>query len=173
MKRFSAGFTLLELMVVIAVMGTIMALSAGSFVSSQVKSRDARRKSDLTQIGKALEFYLNDHRRYPPHSAGGEVAGCGSDNQSPCAWGDAFEDASGTIYMERIPGETKSGRQYVYQASSDGQAYQLFVRLENTNDPGADHNRDGTPDEYTVSCGNANCNFGISSPNVSPSDTLN
>jgi len=69
------GFTLIEIMVVITILGVLIAMVSGSFMASQKKSRDLRRKSDLAQISKALEFYSNDNGRYPAAS-GGLIEGC-------------------------------------------------------------------------------------------------
>ncbi|MCL4360231.1 type II secretion system GspH family protein [Patescibacteria group bacterium] len=40
------GFTLIELLIVIAILGILVRLGLASFLSSQIKSRDSRRKSD-------------------------------------------------------------------------------------------------------------------------------
>lgn len=171
LNRWQAGFTLLELMVVIAVIGILVTIASGSFVSSQIKSRDARRKSDLSNISKALELYYNDHGRYPPASAG-RIAGCATDSESPCSWGQEFADENNTVYMDTLPREHKDGFNYVYVSSADGTMYQLFARLENVNDRITDFDGDGVSDEYAVSCGDENCNFAITSPNTSGSDSL-
>ncbi|MGB9706948.1 MAG: type IV pilin protein, partial [Microgenomates group bacterium] len=59
------GFTLIELLVAVAILGILATVGLGSFQSSQMKGRDARRKSDLSQIQKALEMYYNDKGAYP------------------------------------------------------------------------------------------------------------
>lgn len=169
-KKTSRGFTLIELMIVIAVMGTIIAISVGNFISAQVKARDARRKSDLSQIGKAVELYYNDHGQYPLHSTTNEVAGCGSDSQQRCQWGDSFIDEHGTVYMDTIPAERRSGLTYVYR--SDGLKYQLFAYLENQNDPMLDRDGDGNPDTYGQSCGSNPCNFALTSPNTNGAESI-
>lgn len=169
-KTHNKGFTLIELMVVIGVMGALIAIVAGNFVSAQVKARDARRKNDLAQVGKAVELYYNDHGRYPLSSGNGTVSGCGSDSEQPCAWGSSFEDEHGTLYMDTLPRERTNGMSYVYV--SDGIAYQLFARLENLNDPTLDRTGDGVADEYSVSCGGGACNFAITSPNTNGSESI-
>ena len=54
-KRLHHGFTLIELLVVITIIGILAGIGLNSFQSSQKKSRDATRKSDLRQISHALE----------------------------------------------------------------------------------------------------------------------
>lgn len=165
-KIHSLGFTLVELMVVIAVIGTLTGLVASNFVSAQAKARDARRKSDLTQIQRALELYYNDYGHYPDDSSG-QIAGCGASGTSVCPWGTDFT-AGSTVYMDQIPRERANGYNYVYNADTPGglRRYQIFARLENLQDPILDQNGDGTADQYSRSCGAANCNYAATSPNT-------
>ena len=59
------GFTLIELLVVIAILGLLATVGLSSFRTSQLKGRDSKRKSNLSQIQKALEMYYNDYGQYP------------------------------------------------------------------------------------------------------------
>ena len=97
MKR---GFTLVELLVVIAILGILSTIGLGTFRSSQAKSRDSRRKSDLANIQRALEMYLNDYGVYPS-STNGEITLSNGvlswDGQSE------FIDEKGTVYMKELP----------------------------------------------------------------------
>lgn len=172
MKNWSAGFTLLEMLVVIAIIGSLTGLIATNFVGSQAKARDARRKSDLTQIQKALEFFYNDHGRYPNESSG-RIAGCGGGSTSACAWGDPLQDGNGTVYLDTIPEEQQSGKQYWYEVSADGLKYQLYARLENDNDPVLDQDGDGDADEYNRGdCGSQNCNYAATSSNTNGNEAI-
>lgn len=54
------AFTLLELIIVIALIGIISSIGFYSYQGSQKKARDAQRKSDLQQVKKALEANKND-----------------------------------------------------------------------------------------------------------------
>jgi general secretion pathway protein G len=165
MLKHSSGFTLMELMVVIAVMGAVFVMAASSYMGTQAKARDARRKSDLTQISKALELFYTDHGTYAQDNSG-RIAGCGVSSSSPCPWGSDFTDQDSNRYMEKIPQELQPGKAYLYCASADGLQYQLFARLENLQDPIVDQNGDGVADEFAPNCGSQRCNFAITSPNT-------
>lgn len=58
-KNRIKGFTLIEMLVVISVIGILSALALVSFASSQKQARDTNRKSDLRQYQGALESYAN------------------------------------------------------------------------------------------------------------------
>ncbi|HSW89956.1 MAG TPA: type II secretion system protein [Patescibacteria group bacterium] len=166
--KLHRGFTLIELIIVMAIMAILTAMIAGNFQTSRIKALDARRKSDLKQIQTALETYLNDNAIYPPESSG-KIVACGS-GASPCAWGeDAMENSKGTIYMAKVPGDVKQPTmQYLYVVSSDQRSYQLFARLENDQDK----------DNVIFSgkqCGSdaaSLCTYGVSSSNTTPSSSL-
>lgn len=49
------GFTLIELMVVVAIIGILMAAGIVSFSGAQRNARDAKRRADVDAIAKALE----------------------------------------------------------------------------------------------------------------------
>jgi prepilin-type N-terminal cleavage/methylation domain-containing protein len=56
---FNIGFTLVELLIVIAILGGLAAVVTVAYPASQRRARDARRKSDLKQYQTALESYAN------------------------------------------------------------------------------------------------------------------
>jgi general secretion pathway protein G len=61
MKQFlsRAGFTLLELMVVIGIIGLLIAAATTSYSTVQKKARDSKRKTDLKNIQNAMEQYYS------------------------------------------------------------------------------------------------------------------
>jgi type II secretion system protein G len=69
-KKSVAGFTLIELMVVIAIIGILASIITVSLQSSRAKGRDAKRLSDVRTIQLALEEYYNDNGYYPSSLVG-------------------------------------------------------------------------------------------------------
>ncbi len=162
-KTTNKGFTLIELLIVIVILAILMAVGLGNFFSSQTKSRDSQRKTDLQHIAQALEIYYNDHGEYPtdPGSSTG-IAGQ--------EWGDPFVDPDNTttLYMNLLPTDP-SGYSYYYD-SDDGSYFQLYARLENENDGSLTKDSDNAVMVYfTTDCGSGTCNYGIASTNIDPS----
>ncbi|HCQ31159.1 TPA: hypothetical protein DIU27_02095 [Candidatus Collierbacteria bacterium] len=60
------GFTLLELLVVIGIIGVLTALATVAYSTTQRGGRNTRRKQDLVAIQNALEQYYSDNSfKYP------------------------------------------------------------------------------------------------------------
>ncbi len=155
------GFTLVELLIVIVILGLLSTIGIGSFISSQKKGRDARRKADLESITRALELYYNDNDQYP-ESSGGLILGC---DGAACGWNQSWDDQSGGVtYMVQLPSDP--GRYaYSYSAPLDGSYYILFARLENLQDSDVPPGPSG-PGVYSgTSCGTDGCNYMITSSN--------
>ena len=66
MKR---GFSLIELLVAVAVLGLLAALAAPPLLASIERGRVARVLVDLQTVEVALEAYRTDHGHYPPVTA--------------------------------------------------------------------------------------------------------
>lgn len=164
MKK-NAGFTLIEIMVVMAIIGVLAAISVGSYRSSQIKARDAERKNDLKQIANSLEVYFNDKGQYPANSLDNKINGCIS--EATCDWDDEWIDENGTTYMVALPGDSRSYLNYYYE--SDGTSFQIYARLENDLDNDVPTSA-GNPANYGISCGDYNCNYGVSSTNMTVSE---
>lgn len=160
--RKANGFTLIELLVVIAIIGILVAIGLVSFRTSQLRARDAQRKSDLKQVANSLEVFYSDHSAYPGASSGGLILGCPSTTPTACSWGSGpFTDDS-TIYFQILPKDPSSGL-YFYRVDGTHQKFQLFARLENA--------QDLQIISTSYSCGTGgNCNFAITSPNTTPTD---
>ena len=59
------GFTLLELMIVIAIIGILASLAQPSYKAAVTKSREAALKENLYNIRSVLDQYYADNGKYP------------------------------------------------------------------------------------------------------------
>ncbi len=65
MHSSQKGFTLVELLVVISIIGLLSSIVLTSVNSARAKARDARRIADFKQIQTALEFFYDSQGKYP------------------------------------------------------------------------------------------------------------
>jgi general secretion pathway protein G len=68
--RISAGFTLLELLVVVAIIGLLAAYVGPRYVSQLGKSEVTAARTQIEALARALESYRLDNGNYPSSEAG-------------------------------------------------------------------------------------------------------
>lgn len=162
------GFTLVELLIVVAVIGVLAGgiISMINPVAQFQKAQDSKRKSDLSQIEKALETFYQDNGKYPD----------AVDNKikrldgTTADWGEQWLPYIGTLPKD----PSSPSKNYVYY-SSGGQTYYLYASLDRgASDPQActgTNNVCSGPSgggiTMETACGGI-CNYGVSTPNVSP-----
>ncbi|MBC5800204.1 MAG: prepilin-type N-terminal cleavage/methylation domain-containing protein [Candidatus Eremiobacteraeota bacterium] len=64
--RSERGFTLVELMVVVAIIALLAAIIIPNYVHSRASAAVAQSEANLKQIATALELYRTDNQQYPP-----------------------------------------------------------------------------------------------------------
>jgi prepilin-type N-terminal cleavage/methylation domain-containing protein/prepilin-type processing-associated H-X9-DG protein len=60
------GFTLVELLVVITIISILASMLLPALVRARVAARSAQCKSNLRQIGMAVQMFMTDHKEYYP-----------------------------------------------------------------------------------------------------------
>lgn len=65
MRRAQAGFTLIEMMVVIVIIGIIAGLAIVQLSGRADKAKVEATKAMISQVGMALDNFKLDHNRYP------------------------------------------------------------------------------------------------------------
>ena len=179
--KLSSGFTLIEILIAVALIG-IMAVGiiiALDPLAQIQKAQDAKRKSDLSQIQKALETYYQDYGRYPQSSPDNITLPHRIVNRFLVVeWGSTdFQP-----YMSILPKDPSSSKKYVYNSTGlDGQTYYLYASLDRgANDPQAcpKGNKNFAVCDNAIYIGvymkcadrfpEFFCNYGVTSPNVSP-----
>ncbi len=63
--RLQRAFTLIELLIVVAIIAILAAIAVPNFLEAQVRAKAARAKADLRTIATGLESYAVDNNRYP------------------------------------------------------------------------------------------------------------
>jgi len=126
------GFTLVELLIVMGILGVLTALMIANISSGRERARDAARKADFGNVRTALRIYYNDYQEYPADS-GGNIMGCGVGGVLQCTWAGGSFEADGNSYMKKLPGNP-SGTEYSYTQNPDGEGFLLQVELESKGD---------------------------------------
>src|SRR2546423_15670677 len=62
--RKSSGFTLIELMIVVAIIGILAAIAIPNFLKFQCKSKQAEAKTNLSGIFTAEKAFFGEHNTY-------------------------------------------------------------------------------------------------------------
>lgn len=121
--KSGAGFTILELLVVVAIIGIISALGLAMLSDTRARSRDARRLSDIREIEKALHLYYSDTNSFPVSAIPTTLDGSESDGLS-----NTLETAG---YISDTPSDPRTGTyDYTYETNGDGTDFTLSFCLE-------------------------------------------
>lgn len=122
------GFTLIEMLIVIVIVGILSSLVLVGLGPVQRQGRDARRLSDLKQTQTALELFYAKKGVYPPTSDWSTLKS-------------TIADAN--IGVKSLPNDpSEPARSYHY--GSDGSSYVLGAELEDENNPNLKDDVDGT-----------------------------
>ena len=123
-RQAEAGFTLVEMLVVIAIIGLIMGLVGPRVLSSLGESKVKAAKLQIESFSSSLDLFYLDVGRYPTSSEGLSALAQRPDNAS--VWnGPYLKNASvpadpwGHVYVYRAPGE--KGPYEIVSLGSDGQ----------------------------------------------------
>lgn len=76
--RRSAGFTLIEMLVVVVIISILAAIAFAYLRPAVADARDAARMSDIDQLAVALRLYIERYDSFPSHAAGTRVGEGGS-----------------------------------------------------------------------------------------------
>lgn len=119
------GFTLLEVMVVLVIIGLLVAVVAPNVLDNQDKAMVQKAKADLSSLEQALEMYRLDNFRYPTTEQGLQalVAKPSLAPEPKNYRDDGYirrlpTDPWGNAYQYRTPG--KHGRIDVFSFGADG-----------------------------------------------------
>jgi type II secretion system protein G len=104
-KKLQKGFTLIELMIVIAIIAILAAILIPNFLHARAESQTAACEGNVKQIATALEEWAVDNSGNYPAAVGAV---------SPATFNGSKSGAAGTVYMANAPQDAVSGTPYTY-----------------------------------------------------------
>lgn len=115
------GFTIVELLVVVAIISILTAIVTANLTQSKSKARDAKRVSDLSQISFVLEMVFDRCHKYPSSISNTDI----NDESKTCT---GFPLST---FISVIPRDGENS--YDYTVKNDQLDYVLRAKLENNN----------------------------------------
>ncbi|MBU2955977.1 type II secretion system major pseudopilin GspG [Marinobacter sp. F3R08] len=125
-RNYSRGFTLIEIMVVMVILGLLVAIVAPNIMGRSDQAKVTVAETQLSNIANALDLYRLDNSHYPSTQQGLEaLVSKPSGNPEPKNWNkDGYlksvpQDPWGSEYQYISPGT--EGAYDLYSYGSDGQ----------------------------------------------------
>lgn len=101
MKKNSYGFTIVELLIVIVVIGILAAITVVAYNGIQTRATNTSRVQEATAWNKHLQLYKATYGNYPPVPASSYCLGLGFPNGDGIAGGECRDYAStANVYHE-------------------------------------------------------------------------
>lgn len=114
-----AGFTLLELMVVLVILGALIGLVAPNILGRSDEAKVSVAKTQIRNIVSALDLYKLDNGNYPSTAQGLEAL-----VTKPSGYPEAKNWKSGG-YMQKLP-QDPWGNEFLYVSPGSAGAYDLL-----------------------------------------------
>lgn len=113
LQKEHKGFTLVELLVVVAIIGILAALVLVALSRARTKADDAQRESDIRQVALAMEMAYDDDDAYPISAA----------------YPTSIASSSGT-YVENSPTDPADGNYSWKDNTEDNQTFCVSADLQ-------------------------------------------
>ncbi len=148
------GFTLIEILIVIAIIGILASVAIIGLGGSRVKARDSKKISELAQIRNGLELYFTTCGHYP-----GGGAGCTVTASLPDTYNNLRANMVAVLpSLSNMPADNVN---MDYGTNADNTQYVLGVKLEEANSIIA--SSPAPADTLGVDCNAATFNYCIGS----------
>ncbi len=120
---FQQGFTLIEIMVVVLIIGLLTALIAPNFFNRVDQAGQAAAKADIATISNQLALYRLDNFNYPTTSEGLQALVTNPGKSTWTGYLDSIKtDPWGNPYQYSFPGTNNSNGFDLWSFGRDGQS---------------------------------------------------
>lgn len=132
------AFTLIELLIVVAIIAILAAIAVPNFLEAQVRSKVSRAMSDMRSMATAVELYAVDWNNLPPYgriTQGGAIQDPATDNFNAIADQMAFPNSALTTPVAYITSYFPDpfATSFMVQGSPDPGAQDLLRTIEYLN----------------------------------------
>jgi len=134
-RRRQSGFTLIEVMVVVAILAILAAVVVPRVMDEPAKARRAKVQQDIRAIESALDLYKLDNYRYPTTDQGLEAL------VSPPSSGPEPENYKDGGYLRKLP-EDPWGNPYRYLRPGEHGEFDVYSLGADGAPGGTDENAD-------------------------------
>jgi type IV pilus assembly protein PilA len=128
MRKRQRGFSLIELLIVVAIILIIAAIAVPNLLRSRISANEASAVSSLRTINSALVLYNSTYGSYP----------ASLNNLQPPTSGNPLSTAADLIDQVLASG-TKAGYQFIYTQGMNGATYSIQARPLVDNQTGLRH----------------------------------
>ena len=128
------GFTLIEMMIVVAIMAIMSAMLAPTLFNQVSKAEKARTASDIRQIESALKFYRLDNYRYPTQSQGLQALVTAPSGSEATSWNGP--------YLETVPKDAWKQDYRYANPGTHGKTVEVYTLGADNTQGGTDSNAD-------------------------------
>ncbi|MDD5098831.1 MAG: prepilin-type N-terminal cleavage/methylation domain-containing protein [Candidatus Colwellbacteria bacterium] len=130
-EKKESGFTLIEMVIVIAVVGILMGIAFNGIRGVQSSARDTKRVADLRSVQSYLELYFNKCGHYPGDAACGVAPLSGTSGYASMK--SALEGSvanTGDIPDDPFAGRSSGAVHYEYYSDSNNELYIVGATTE-------------------------------------------
>jgi len=119
LKKAQKGFTIIELLIVIAIIAILALLVLNNFQGAQAKARDQQRTTDINNIHGKLEEFYNENNHYPNTVTATSFAGMDEGSTADPTGGNQITttvvaDAAAADALAAPSSDTTSTASYMY-----------------------------------------------------------
>ena len=131
-QHASAGFTLIEIMVVIVIIMILVGIMVGASKYAHIKAATSRAQAEIAMMENALETYKSDNGAYPlspgprTTAVAGGVAGAVEINNSTTLYNALTGAGGGKAYMAFKPNQLKTTGGITYILDPFGSPYNYY-----------------------------------------------
>lgn len=133
LQKTGNGFTLIEVMVVVAIVGILAAVIGVNAIDSGRQGRDAKRQADIRILQSAIELYKNKYGQYPAGCRGADTWSGQQGSSFACSGGNTQYIVNlAPEFLPVLPVDPKlntslANSGYAYRTNAAGTAYKLMA----------------------------------------------